>query len=112
MHDSFFYGASFPASLSAAESEKIVIAAASEAVKCPCSAQLLSFIIPALCGQFPCPALGEETDAKRPIPAMPAGDWRDLLRRAFLASISLEQVSPLLAALVFSFEILRSCSSS
>lgn len=47
MHDFFFYGASFPASLSAAESEKIVIAATSEAVKCPCSAQLLSFIIPA-----------------------------------------------------------------
>lgn len=43
----FFYGASFPASLSAAESEKIVTAATSEAVKCPCSAQLLSFIIPA-----------------------------------------------------------------
>lgn len=41
----FFYGASFPASLSAAESEKIVIAATSEAVKCPCNAQLLSFII-------------------------------------------------------------------
>lgn len=45
----FFFcnGASFPASLSAAESEKIVIAATSEAVKCPCNAQLLSFIIPA-----------------------------------------------------------------
>lgn len=47
MHDFFFYGASFPASLSAAESEKIVIAATSEVVKCPCNAQLLSFIIPA-----------------------------------------------------------------
>lgn len=45
MHDFFFYGASFPASLSAAESEKIVIAATSEVVKCPCNAQLLSFII-------------------------------------------------------------------
>lgn len=49
MHDFFFflYGAPFPASLSAAESEKIVIAATSEVVKCPCNAQLLSFIIPA-----------------------------------------------------------------
>lgn len=76
----FFYGASFPVSLSAAESEKIVIAAASEAVKCPCNAQLLSFIMHGYSAGSPFPflTLVEDTDAKRMVSVAPAGNWRAL----------------------------------